>query len=206
VVNLTLADGSKVWLDAASTITYPTAFTGKERRVEINGQAYFEVAKASSNSPGGGKKIPFIVEMNGASVEVLGTHFNVMAFEEESTMQVTLLEGSVEVKSQKSKVKIKPGQQAVVGQRDIDVVNAVNIDSVMAWKEGVFRFQGTTIESIMKQLARWYDVEVVYENKPTDIFVSTVPRDVPASQVFHILEATGRVHFRIEGKKVVVMK
>jgi ferric-dicitrate binding protein FerR (iron transport regulator) len=232
VVNLTLADGSKVWLDAASTITYPTAFTGKERRVEINGQAYFEVAKTSSNSSGGGKKIPFIVEMNGASVEVLGTHFNVNAYEDEKAIKVTLLEGSVRValrpdsyrdqgdkalrvpQGDKGAVVIKPGEQAVLrpdryrdqGDRQIKVVDNVDLSGVMAWKEGMFKFQGTTIEPIMKQLTRWYDVEVVYENKPTDIFVTTIPRDVSVSQVLKILETTGRVHFRIEGKKVVVMR
>lgn len=242
VVSLTLADGSKVWLDAASSITYPTAFVGEERKVEVKGQAYFEITHVSRYSRGNtspnpsratdhplqrgrASAQPFIVEMNGAQVRVLGTHFNVMAFEGEKEVQVTLLEGSVEV-SQKSKVKsknlpggglaqekvrIQPGEQAVLSfdkSQDKGVLtidHSPDIAQVMAWKEGVFRFEGATITSIMKQLERWYDVQVVYEDRPTDTFVSTIPRDVPASQVFKILETTGRVKFRIEGKRVVVM-
>lgn len=203
VVSLTLADGSKVWLDAASSITYPTAFLGKERKVEMTGQAYFEVAPLS---PKGGQKMPFIVSKGDMEVTVLGTHFNVMAFDEEPTMNVTLLEGSVRVAKGTSNQVIKPSEQAQLAKdNSIRVVNA-DIEQTMAWKNGIFKFQDITIEPLMKQLARWYDVEVVFEEKPTDRFVSSIPRDVPASQVFRILETTGRVHFKIEGKKVTVMK
>jgi ferric-dicitrate binding protein FerR (iron transport regulator) len=202
VVTLSLSDGSRIWLDAASSIRYPTAFVGKERAVEITGQVYFEVAHNAS--------MPFAVRKQGgdAEIEVLGTHFNVMAFDDEAAMKVTLLQGSVKVSKGGRSAVIKPGEQAQVDNSSsaIQVVQDADIDGTMAWKDGVFKFQDITIEPLMKQLARWYDVEVVYEDRPTDRFVSTIPRDVPASQVFKILETTGRVHFKIEGKKVTVMR
>lgn len=209
VLSLTLSDGSRVWLDAASSITYPAAFIGKERKVEITGQAYFEVAPLS---PKGGQKMPFIVKKSDMEVTVLGTHFNVKAFDDEEDIQVTLLEGSVAVSREsgigsRERVVIKPGQQAQTKlSGELSVVSDADVDGVMAWKNGIFQFRDMTIEALMKQVARWYDVEVIYEDRPTEHFVSTIPRDVPASQVFKILETTGRVHFRIEGKKVVVMK
>jgi transmembrane sensor len=201
VVSLTMADGSRVWLDAASSITYPTAFVGKERGVTMTGQAYFEVAHNAA--------MPFVVRKpdDGVAVQVLGTHFNVMAFGDED-LRVTLLEGSVEVQRQKAKVKIRPGEQAVMGhdEGDIAVVAGVDMEGTMAWKNGVFKFQDIKIEPLMKQLARWYDVEVVFDDKIDEHFVSTIPRDVPASEVFKILETTGRVHFRIDGKRITVTK
>jgi len=205
VVHLVLADGSKIWLDASSSLRYPTAFVGKDRRVEITGQAYFEVTHNPSKpftvhfTSGGGKE---------GEIQVLGTHFNVMAFHDEDAMKVTLLEGSVKVAKGANTRTIQPGEQAILAQtRDnIELRNDIDLGEVMAWKNGVFKFQDITIEPLMKQLVRWYDVEVVFQDKPTDRFVSTIPRDVPASQVFKILETTGRVHFKIEGKKVTVMK
>jgi transmembrane sensor len=215
VVSLTMADGSRVWLDAASSITYPTAFVGKERAVTMTGQAYFEVAHNAAK--------PFVVRKpdDGVAVQVLGTHFNVMAFGDED-VRVTLLEGSVEVarnpeasgakkgnpEASGARVRIRPGEQAVMGhdEGDIAVVTGVDIEGTMAWKNGVFKFQDIKIEPLMKQLARWYDVEVVFEDKIDEHFVSTIPRDVAASEVFKILETTGRVHFRIEGKRITVTK
>jgi ferric-dicitrate binding protein FerR (iron transport regulator) len=201
VVPLTLSDGTKIWLDAQSSIKYPIAFTGKDRVVEITGQVYFEVAHNPSQ--------PFEVRKQGsdAEIQVLGTHFNIMAFDDEEAMRITLLQGSVKV-SKGSEIKvIQPGEQAVVRpEGPLTVDRTPDIEGTMAWKNGIFKFQDITIEPLMKQLARWYDVEVVYEDRPTDRFVSTIPRDVPASQVFKILETTGRVHFKIDGKKVTVMK
>lgn len=210
VVSLTLSDGSKVWLDAASSITYPAAFTGRERKVEITGQAYFEVATDPlPTSPEGGGKRAFVVSKGDLEVAVLGTHFNVMAFDDEEDIQVTLLEGVVKVSrltTHDSRL-LKPGQQAVLTHDSrLTTQDAVDLDQTMAWKNGIFQFRDMTIEALMKQVARWYDVEVIFEDRPTEHFISTIPRDVPASQVFKILETTGRVHFRIEGKKVVVMK
>lgn len=199
VVPLTLVDGTKVWLDAGSSITFPNAFVSNERKVQITGQAYFEVVHNASK--------PFHVQNGRVDVTVLGTHFNVNAFDDEDAVRVTLLQGSVKVSNSEGTAIIKPGEQATLTSNlKPQTSNNVDLESTMAWKNGIFKFQDIGIESLMKQLARWYDVEVVYQDKPSDRFVSTIPRDVPASQVFKILETTGRVHFKIEGKKVTVMK
>lgn len=205
---LLLADGSNVWLDAATTIIYPTAFVGKERKVELNtGQAYFEVASLPLTRSQGGGKMPFIVEKDNMQVQVLGTHFNVNAFDDESSMKVTLLEGSVKVNKGENSVVIKPGQQAQANLRQaqggIKVVNA-DLEEVMAWKNGNFQFEGADINSVMKQLARWYDVDVEIKGNITEHFGGTISRDVNVSQVFHMLQLTGEVNYKIEGKKIIV--
>ena len=199
-VKLILADGSGVWLDAESSLTYPTAFVGKDRIVEMTGQAYYEIKKDAVK--------PFTVKKKAddASVQVLGTHFNVNAFDDEGSIKVTLLEGSVNVRKAGSEKIIAPGQQA---QIDLDgritLVKNVDIGQVMAWKNGMFNFKGARIETIMREVARWYDVEVVYEGKPKDEFVAPISRDVPVSKLLKLLEMTEKVKFRIEGRKVVVM-
>lgn len=195
--NLLLADGSRVWLNAASSITYPTAFTGKERKVAITGEVYFEVAHNAG--------MPFVVQKDGVRVQVLGTHFNVNSYTEESSLKVTLLEGAVRVVHGIHRSDIRPGQQAQVRESNVKLVNNVNLEEVMAWKNGTFRFGGTGIESIMRQLSRWYDVEVVYNQKPDEIFYAEIPRNTPLSDVLKALELTGEVRFAIEGKKIVVM-
>jgi transmembrane sensor len=195
--NLLLADGTRVWLNAASSITYPTAFTGKERKVRITGEVYFEVAHNAA--------LPFEVEKNGVRVQVLGTHFNVNAYEEESSLNVTLLEGAVRVVSGIHRGEIKPGQQAQVRAEGVRLVSNVNLEEVMAWKNGTFRFGGTGIETIMRQLSRWYDVEIVYNKKVDEIFYAEIPRNTPLSDVLKALELTGEVRFAIEGKKIIVM-
>ncbi len=204
-----LADGSKVWLNAASSITYPTAFKGNERKVIISGEAYFEIAHNAN--------MPFIVEKGDMNVKVLGTHFNVNAYDDELTIRTTLIEGSVQVgrsglptpglpTGQAGSRFLTPGQQAQVDRsNEISVVNA-DLEEVIAWKNGYFNFRNSTIESIMRQVERWYDVDVEYEGKPARLFNGEVPRSVNASTLFRILESTGWVHFKIDGKKVTVMK
>lgn len=196
--NLVLADGSKVWLNAASSITFPTAFTGKERKVSITGEAYFEVAHNAAK--------PFIVEKGNTSVLVLGTHFNVNAYDDETALSVTLLEGSVNVRNGNSSSRIKPGQQAQVKEDGkISLLSNVNVENVVAWKNGRINFDGANIETVMRQMSRWYDVEIVYNKKLDDLFYAEIPRTTMLSDVLKALELTKKVHFKIEGRKIIVV-
>lgn len=196
--NLVLADGSKVWLNAASSITFPTAFTGKERKVTITGEAYFEIAHNAA--------VPFVVEKGNSSVQVLGTHFNINAYDDESTISVTLLEGSVKVNSGSADNIIAPGQQAQLKKDGkITLLNDVDVDNVVAWKNGRIHFEGVDIETVMRQMSRWYDVEIVYDKKLDDLFYADIPRNTMLSDVLKALELTKNVHFKIEGRKVIVV-
>ena len=198
VVAIVLADGTKVWLNAETTLRYPTAFAGNDRRVEISGEAYFEVA----HNP----QMPFYVSKSGMEIKVLGTHFNVNSYDDGSPASVTLLEGSVKVTSEGKHSMLIPGQQAKMVGTAIRVLDNVDMDEVMAWKNGKFQFgENTSIETIMNQLARWYNVQVEYKGTVTQHFWGSVSRDVNVSQVLHKIESTGGVKFKIEGNKVLVM-
>jgi transmembrane sensor len=220
---LVLPDGSKVWLNAGSSITYPTAFAGNERKVEITGEAYFEVAPLTPK--GGQRKLPFIVNVlpstggaGGGRVEVLGTHFNINAYDDETDVKVTLLEGSVKVANRESAkdnefaTVLRPGEQAVIAGHSplttdnspLTIDHSPDLEQVIAWKNELFQFQDASIESIMRQVARWYDVEVEYKGKIEKQFVGKIPRRVPVSTLLKILESTGWVHFAIDGKKIIV--
>lgn len=199
-----LPDGSKVWLNSASTLSYPTAFTGTERKVKLKGEAYFEIA---SN-----KKNPFRVESDGQIVEVLGTHFNINSYDDEDFTKTTLLEGSVRViLNSKSDVlgktrMLKPGEQSLtnVSQSGIRIENA-DTEKAVAWKNGYFKFKNTPIQQIMREVERWYDVELVYEGTmPTDEFTGFISNDVNISGVLKILEQSGGVKFSVKGKKIKV--
>lgn len=194
---LTLSDGTAVWLNAASSITYPTVFAGKERKVAITGEVYFEVAP--------NKALPFEVQKDGVTVQVLGTHFNMNTYDDEASLKVTLLEGAVRVTAAASTGLLAPGQQAQVKNNAIQVSNDVNVDEVIAWKNGFFQFRGAGIDALMRQLSRWYDVEVEYNKKVTDRFYADIPRNTRLSDALKALELTGAVQFGIEGKKIVVM-
>lgn len=194
---LTLPDGTNAWLNSESSIRYPTAFKGKERKVVVTGEAFFEVAK--------NKEKPFIVEANNVKVEALGTQFNVNAYSNEPFISATLVEGSILVSSGTHENILKPGQQAQISSGDFKVEN-VETKDVIAWKNNLFKFVDAPIDLIMRQVERWYDAEVVYENKPTDRFYADLPRDVPVSRLLHALELTKRVHFKIEENKVIVLK
>jgi len=193
---IVLQDGSRVWLNSLSSIRYPTAFTGPERRVEISGEAYFEISKNAK---------PFIVEIKQMEVEVLGTHFDVNGYEDEDAIKTTLLEGKVKVRSLRGTNLLKPGQQARLSNNGImSVVDDVNLNQVIAWKDGVFEFDNADIETIMRQLVRWYGVEVVYK-KPVKVhFGGSISRNVNLSKVLHMLEETGNVHFDFEDNKIIV--
>ncbi|MEO6686920.1 MAG: FecR domain-containing protein [Dyadobacter sp.] len=196
---IVLTDGSHVWLNAASSIRFPTAFAGQERRVTITGEAYFEVAKNS--------KKPFIVTSGEEEIKVLGTHFNVMAYEDEDAVKTTLLEGSVLVSQAGRSVVLSPGQQASVSQgssRKVSVLNGVDVEKEMAWKNGYFQFENENLESVMRQVSRWYDVDVTYEGTlAKDNYTGRLPRNSNISKVFKILSLTG-IKCRIEGRTIIV--
>lgn len=201
-----LPDGSRVWLNATSTIKFPSVFGPGNREVEVSGEAYFEIAQAA--------KHPFVVNVvsaDGSSMSkvfVLGTAFNINAYPEESTLKTTLLEGKIRLKypEQTNPVTLSPGEQAVVdSEGKIEVRKKVDTEEVLAWKDGIFDFKGRDIQSIMRDVARWYNVDVKYENTTTAHFIGTASRDVNLSVVLKMLEMTGAVHFRIEGRTVTVL-
>jgi ferric-dicitrate binding protein FerR (iron transport regulator) len=215
---LVLPDGTKVWLNAASSITYPTAFSGSDRRVTLTGEAYFEVRQDASR--------PFNVSVkNREEIEVLGTSFNVNGYEDEHEVKTTLLDGSVRVvvtdslvgvntNKGKLSVVLKPGEQAQLVLRDssgrdkvskpMKILSDVDVDQVVAWKNGLFQFKGATMQTVMNQLSRWYNVEVTYEGTiPEHRFVGKVSRDYNLSDVLAVLQASD-IHFSIEGKRIIV--
>lgn len=198
--SIILADGTKVWLNVASSITYPTAFAGKERSVKITGEAYFEVASNPA--------MPFIVTQpnTAARIQVLGTHFNVNAYDGEPGMKVTLLEGSVKV-SKNDRLPatvLTPGQQALVAENAITVTKNVAVDEVVAWKAGLFIFNKTDIRSMMRQAERWYDIIASYPNgAPADEFSGSLSRNVNLSQFLKIMEYSD-IKIKITGKNVII--
>jgi len=192
VVNLVLADGSTVWLNAASSITYPASFTGNAREVHITGEAYFEVAAASGLLPGGKKgKLPFIVRKGHMQVQVLGTRFNVNAYDNENNIKVTLLEGSVQVSStQAGKPEtLRPGEEAAIYPNGtLKVVGNVDTARTMAWKNGYFDFNNADLPVMMRQLERWYDISVTYQGEmPRIIFKGQMDRNVQLTDVIRFL-------------------
>lgn len=194
---LILADGSKVWLNASSSIRFPASFVTNERSVEISGEAYFEIAKDKSK--------PFRVKVNDMTVEVLGTHFDINSYGDEATINTTLIEGSVKVSKGNKTLLLAPGHQSQLQPNgNLNLVKNVNLDEVIAWKEGNFHFESADISSILRQFARWYDVEIVIEGKlkPRKFF-GIVSRSSSLASVLTMLKAND-VHFRIEGKKLIV--
>jgi ferric-dicitrate binding protein FerR (iron transport regulator) len=201
--SIVLADGSRIWLNAASSIRFPTNFRGNERRVILTGEAYFEITHNS--------KAPFIVQLKTADIKVLGTRFNVMAYENESSMKTTLLQGSVRIITGKRETNLEPGQQAVfatetrgaeirVYKTDVDTAQAV------AWKNGEFQFNISDIGEVMRQLERWYNVEVIYESdKPTIRLSGAIARNVSLSNVLKLLEFNG-LHYKVDSGKIIILK
>lgn len=195
---LVLSDGTKVWLNAASRLKYPTAFTGKERVVELEGQGYFEITPDAAQ--------PFKVRVNNMEVLALGTSFDIMAYADEKTVNATLLTGAVKVSADQESRLLQPGQQAVLAQgSDIIGVSRVNTENVIAWKNGYFSFVDADIHTIMRQLSRWYDVDVSYEGgTPQGLFSGEIGRGLTLAQALKILEQA-RVHFRIENNRHIVI-
>lgn len=196
---VTLSDGTKVWLNSESSLTYPVAFGGAQRKVILKGEAYFEVNKNEQK--------PFIAQTDHAEVYVLGTHFNINAYEDEKNEKVTLLEGSVRLSAGTDKALLRPGEQGIVELSRAGIEKKkVNINQIMAWKAGYFVFRNNTIQDIMRQIGRWYDVEVVYQGDiPKGTFGGTYSRNKDIHELLKGLELTGLVHFKIEGRKIIVM-
>ena len=195
---IVLPDGTRVWLNSASSLRYPTAFAGNERRVELIGEAYFEVSKDPNK--------PFYVKTATQTVAVLGTHFNINSYADEGATKTTLLEGSVRVTGNSNGVsaKLKPGEQAVNTVNAIEVKENADIDEAVAWKNGKFLFRNTDLQTIMRQLSRWYDVDVEYQgNVIQKHYRGRISRNVSISEIFQILKTSG-INFTIDGRKIIV--
>ena len=197
VIDIALSDGTHVWLNAGSSITYPVVFIGNERKVALKGEGYFEVAKNAD--------MPFSVTSQSTEVQVLGTHFNINAYADDPNERITLLEGSVQVKAARQQEILKPLQQAIINDGGaLSIKNHVNIEEVMAWKDGLFYFDEMSLKELMKQIERWYDVEVVFDkNIPNKKFTGKMYKNVPLSEVLKILEELD-IHFKTEAKKIIV--
>jgi ferric-dicitrate binding protein FerR (iron transport regulator) len=198
---ISLPDGSKVWLNSASTLTYPTTFANSERKVKLTGEAYFEIAKR--------KNVPFRVESNNQVVEVLGTHFNINSYEDEAYIKTTLLEGSVRIILNSAKPNtqlLKPGEQSLTSSRESDIkIQHTDTEKAIAWKNGYFKFKNTPIKDIMREIERWYDVELVYDGKlAPDEFTGYISNDVKISGVLKMLEESGGIKFTVKGRKLKV--
>lgn len=193
---VTLPDGSKVWLNATSSIKFPGVFKGNIREVELNGEAYFEIAKNSA--------MPFRVKSNGAQIEVIGTHFNVKAYGNEKLMKTTLVEGSIKITAGNFSHLLKPGQQAILTKGELKVLDNVDIEEQVAWKNGLFLFKDTSIEDVMSQVASWYDLNVIFEGKiPEKYLTGKVSRSVNASEFMNLLKYAG-VKFKIKEKNIII--
>jgi transmembrane sensor len=192
-----LPDGTEVWLNAQSSLRYPTSFESlNERRVEFSGEGYFQVAKDRAH--------PFIVKARGQTVKVLGTRFNINSYADESVAKTTLLEGSVQLNG---KMMLKPGEQAIVLASGGISISQVDLDEAVAWKNGKFIFADENIESIMRKLERWYNVEVGYEGMPpTETFTASIGRFDNISKILDKLSYTNNVHFKINGRRIIVMR
>ena len=202
-----LPDGTRVWLNASSSLKYPTEFEGNERRVELKGEGYFEVAKSYKH----GQPQRFIVTTASQEVEVLGTHFNINAYPEEGRVRTTLLEGCVKVinlshsKGGADFRLLKPNQQSVLEGQKFDVDN-VNVEEVIAWKTGFFVYNNEDLKMIMRKLSRWYDIDVNYEGNFDDLtFSGSVSRSKNLDEALKILALTGDVKFKVEGRRVTAM-
>jgi ferric-dicitrate binding protein FerR (iron transport regulator) len=196
--NLILPDGTKIWLNAVSSIRYPETFSGNERIVELEGECYFEVAHNSS--------IPFRVKTNGGvEIQVTGTHFNIYAYSNEP-VKATLLEGAIRVQSDKQSAVLKPGQQALIKKAGLLEISNADVEEAMAWRNGILQFNRADVPTVMRQIERWYDVDVVYEGTiPEKEFVGKIPQKNTIQEVLQILELNG-IDCRIEGRKITVLR
>ncbi|MDB5117626.1 MAG: FecR family protein [Mucilaginibacter sp.] len=195
-----LSDGTKVWLNSATSLRFPVAFTGNSRNVELNGEAYFEVTKNAEK--------PFTVQANGTTTQVLGTHFNVNAYNDNAEVTTTLLEGSVRLQKGRTNAMLVPGEQGTILNNGISIaIKTADIEEVMAWKKGYFIFHDENIINIMKQVSRWYDVDVEYENGVKDKeFGGTVSRYKDITELLNNMELTQAIHYKLEGRRLYIMK
>ncbi len=194
---LELSDGTKVWLDAASTLKYPVSFVGNERKVELTGEAYFEVVH--------NKKMPFKVVANNTTIEDIGTRFNINAYQDETSVKTTLVEGAIKVSVGNTSQLLTPGQMVSVNNSTLSLSDA-DIEQEIAWKNGYFIFNKADIKTVMQQFSRWYDVDISYEGTvPNNLFVGQIKREETLLGALKILELSG-MHFRVEGRKVIVLE
>jgi transmembrane sensor len=195
--SFTLADGSKVWLNSGSSIYFPVAFPGKERRIETTGEVYIKVARSNAQ--------PFIASTNGMEVLALGTEFNINAYSDEEHISTTLIEGSVKVSKGVSATTLKPGQQTIVNSNgELGKATTANIDEIVAWKDGWFHFESADLKTILRQFARWYDVEIIYEGPVKNRkFFTVVKRSSTLKNVLEMLQ-DNNIIYRIEGKRLIV--
>jgi transmembrane sensor len=197
VIDITLSDGTQVWLNAESSLKYPVAFMGIERKVEITGEAYFEVVHNG--------KMPFKVKVNDQVIEDLGTHFNINSYSNEPEVRTTLLEGSIKITGNNNSKILKPGQQALGNESDIKIVDGADLEQAIAWKNGIFKYKETNITEIMREVERWYDVDVEYKGDVKTLnFGGVISRKVYVSELLKLLEATGTIKCTIEDKKITV--
>ncbi|OXG05083.1 FecR family protein [Flavobacterium araucananum] len=197
--SLVLSDGTKVYMNAGSTLEYPVVFQGSERLVKLTGEAYFEVVHNS--------KVPFRVKVKDQIIEDIGTAFNVNAYNDERLASVTLVEGSVKVKKKQSEVIINPGQQAVTSESNNDIaVKEADFDSALAWKNGLFHFKDLQLDVVLKQIARWYNLEIEYQGGiPSKTINGEIYRNMDGVQVLAVLKNLG-VNYKLEGNKLIVKK
>jgi len=196
-----LADGTHVWLNAASSIRFPQAFNGTQRLVEVSGEAYFEVAKDKTH--------PFIVQANGTKVQVYGTHFNINAYPDNNNVTTTLLEGSVQMSSNGQATMLIPGEQGVSMTSGGTInVSKADMQQTMAWKNGYFIFHDLSIVEVMKQVGRWYDVDIEYqdENVKNNEFGGAISRYKSITELLDNMQLTRSIHYKIEGRRVIIMK
>ncbi|WP_443936571.1 FecR family protein [Pedobacter sp. MW01-1-1] len=195
---VTLADGTKIWLNSASNLKYPTVFNEKERIVELSGEAYFEVAHKNGQ--------PFKVISKGQTIQVLGTHFNIQSYSDEKAVVTSLIEGSVQVMAENKKtVLLKPGQQSINSKNTL-TVNSVNLDGAISWVSNEFYFDDEELGSIMRKIARWYDVEIVCPDNLTHLkFTGSISRTRSIQKVLAIMQLTESLHFKYEGRRITVM-
>ena len=201
-VRLVLADGTEVWLNTGSSLTYPSKFVGVDRKVKMTGEVFFDVAKNPA--------MPFKVMANGIETRALGTQFNINAYSDEPIAKITLVEGSIKVERKKNKgvtdnLIVKPGQQ-VLGSEHLKLIENANIEEVMAWKNGQFYFDGANIKTVMNQISKCYNVDVEYKGNINYSFVMKISRTVPISELLKIMELTDLVRFKIDGNKITVME
>jgi ferric-dicitrate binding protein FerR (iron transport regulator) len=195
---IVLPDGTQVWLNSASSLRYPTAFSGNNRTVEMQGQGYFEVKKNT--------KQPFIVKVNSMEVQVLGTGFDIMAYDDEEELRTTLVSGAVKVKQGGVEKYLKPGEQAAIdNSTGVMSIRSADVQGVVAWKTGFFEFDNANINTILRQLARWYDIEVDTKTVDKRLFGGRINRNLPLSEMLSLLESSG-AKFSLEGRKLTVIR
>lgn len=197
--SVVLSDGSRVWLNANSSITFPLVFSGKERRVKLKGEAYFEISE--------NKAKPFIVSSGEIEVEVLGTHFNLMNYDNESISQTTLLGGAVRITDKDKSIVLNPMQQASHSNALGFSVSNVKDNQAIAWKSGYFHFDEESLESVMRKISRWYNVDIEYQDRLNELkFGGKVSSNKPLSAILEMISLTANVHFKLEERKVLIMK